>query len=63
MICDQDAILCTPDEYWRATVFPDTFAFKSDLGTSVGFKGLVCTNICKFPVLKDHEIVLDAEFL
>lgn len=23
VMCDQEAILCTPDEYWRATVFPN----------------------------------------
>lgn len=29
MICDQDAILCTPDEYWRATVFPDAISLNN----------------------------------
>jgi hypothetical protein len=55
--CDHEAILCTPDEYCRDTVFP---VIKSEvLQSGTGIDSL--TNVSKLPVLEDKEVVLLTE--
>jgi hypothetical protein len=60
VICDQEAILCTPEEYWSVTVFP---GHSAQLNSSI--PNLACghTNVGKLSVFKDQKVQLLAQFL
>lgn len=55
VICDQLAILCTPLEYCKATVFPIYRVVVSDKYTQ-GY----LTYVGKFSIFKYHKIMLFA---
>lgn len=56
VMCDQEEMRYTPEEYCRATVFPVVHEL-SDAHRREGFDG---TNICELPILKDEKIVFCA---
>lgn len=65
VMCDHEAILCTPEAYCRDTVLPVTtkvlFVSRTLKGPPAALALVLLTDICKLPVLKDVEIELAAE--
>lgn len=61
VMCDQLAILCTPLEYCRATVFPAGTV--CGLRAHASMRRAVPTDVRELPVLEDLEVVLGAELL
>ena len=57
VMCDQEEMRYTPDEYCNATVFPIVYC-SSDI---LEQEGQNCTDVGKLPILENEEVVFCAQ--